>query len=434
MIDSKIMDLKKFNVQIRDLEQIKNPDDLFNLRKTIYHEEYGDIPLASVLDKDDEKAIHILAYYAEDLVGAVRLLPARNSQLIQNKINIRGEAWCIGRLMVKKTFRGNNIAHILTYSACSFLRVKKCENLLTYYPKKYHYSTIKVYRARSLDFSEIYKRPGGENVEVQFYYFPEIEWMAYKSFSLLRSENWRRIAIEQAAIPFLKEYISARISIVYHNILLQKTKEKTLALEQYIDALCNNLKLVQWTTRILAMAASITEDRDLRNHYLGYLRGEVDHDLWIEEDLKYLGADVKYYRDYKVSDPAIADFMNCQGSLVSHSRNPVHFMVLSLIIEEITTFWKPEDMESLESCIRGWGYSDPAKATKFYSSHIRTDGKAKIGHWHQTFKLLPSYISSEYDVSKMYQMSDCVSSAVDRAFEKFASKQSLKDMIGVLSI
>lgn len=419
------MDLKNLNIHLRKLDEMDNPENFFDLRKAIYHEELRHIPLNSIVEEDDKKAIHILAYYADELIGAIRVLPALDSELLQNENQMEGAVWCVGRLMIKKSFRGSSLASLLMYVMSSFLRNQECEKLVVFYPKDHHFSTKKVYKAKPLNIIRHHKFDNGTDVDIQLHHFPEIEWLAYKSFSLLRSDSWRKIAIEQAGIPFLKEFIFKRITQIYNNLWFQKVRQKTLSLEQYIDTLGNNLKFVQWTTKILATVASVTSDRALRNHYLGHLREEVDHDLWIEEDLEYLGADVKYYRDHKVPDPAIADFMNCQESLVSHYRSPVYFMALPLTIEGITAFWQPTDMENLKDCARVWGYSDPAKATKFYSSHIQTDGKAEVGHWHQTFKLLPSYVSSEYDISKMYQIASCVSSAIDRAFERFASKKSL---------
>jgi len=419
------MDLKNLNIHLRKLEQMDNPEHLFDLRKDIYHEEMRKIPLDSIVEEDDKKAIHILAYYADELIGAIRVLPAIDSELLQNESQMEGAVWCVGRLMIKKSFRGSSLPSLLMYVMSSFLRNQECEKLVTFYPKDHHFSTKTVYQAKPLNIIRHHKFDAETDVYCQLHQFPEIEWLTYKAFSLLRSDSWRKIAIEQVAIPFLKEFVIKKISQIHNNLWFQKVRQKTLSREQYIDTLGNNLKFVQWTTKILARVASITSDRALRNHFLGHMRGEVDHDLWIEDDLNYLGADVKYYRDHKVPEPEIADFMNCQESIVSHYRSPVHYLAVPLTIEAMTAFWPPADMESLKDCVRVWGYSDPAKATKFYSSHIHSDGKAEVGHWHQTFNLLPSYISSEYDVSKMYQIASCVSSSLDRAWEKFASKKSL---------
>lgn len=56
------MDFKNLSVQLRKLHEMDTPEDLLELRKAIYHEELGDIPLDSILEQDDEKSIHIYIY------------------------------------------------------------------------------------------------------------------------------------------------------------------------------------------------------------------------------------------------------------------------------------------------------------------------------------------------------------------------------------
>src|SRR5262249_33063446 len=92
--------------------------------------------------------------------------------------------------------------------------------------------------------------------------------------------------------------VQRHTSLFFENPWFQAVTAGTLTRGQYIKFLANNHQFVRWTTRILARVAGFAENADLRNHYLRHLRGEIDHELIIERDLAYLGADVDYIREH----------------------------------------------------------------------------------------------------------------------------------------
>src|SRR5690606_21204933 len=95
----------------------------------------------------------------------------------------------------------------------------------------------------------------------------------------------------------------------YTSEFCRKVFDKTMTRHEYVVTMANNHQFVRWTTRLVAKIVSDTQDAKLRKHMLGHLNGEIDHEVWIENDLRHLGVDVDYIRAQMVPNQFIHTFM-----------------------------------------------------------------------------------------------------------------------------
>jgi hypothetical protein len=199
---------------------------------------------------------------------------------------------------------------------------------------------------------------------------------------------------------------------------------RTLSRQQYIQTLSNMHQYVRFTTRLLGRAVAISPTTDLRNHYLGHLSGEVNHEIIIERDLKYLGANVDYVMKHRVPNAATRAFMVTQQSMIAFEQHPILFMACPLSAEGITAHLNQEFLDGLRACVQSFGYGEPSKATMFFSSHIQTDG-GDDGHWQKTIDILGTYIRSDIEQQEFLSVLRLSMDAIEQSFNSNVAELSL---------
>lgn len=208
------------------------------------------------------------------------------------------------------------------------------------------------------------------------------------------------------------------------NPFFEAARAGTLTQAQYIHSTANNHQFVRYTTRMLGLAVGACEDTGLRAHFAEHLSGEVNHEVWLEQDLEYLDADVDFVKQTMVSDAPILNFNFIQEAMTSFRRDPVVFMGVPIAIEGASAHMPAEAIEALRNCIRSWGYDKPKLGTRFLSSHIHTDGghgDEHEGHWGGTLRVIESYVRTERQQQQILRIVSLVFDALNDAYAGYVA-------------
>lgn len=407
------------------------PEDLRSLRSEAYVGELAELEEASLFTAEDLRSDHLLLYHGDTVIGASALGPLNAYPRIESLLkgtNAKGlgSVWVDTRNVIHKDFRGHGLYHLLVYLGYSYLRAKGVDKTVALFPSGRSIVAATHYGAKACKgvLPATQAVPGGSSLSLVLHQMPEPGYICHKSYGFL-PQALRAVLPTLAIAPNIEMHVKREIRRFHQSSFFRAVAEGMLTREQYIDALGNNLRYVQWTTRILAKMVGSTPDRVLRNHYLDHLKGEVDHDLLIERDLDYLGADLDYYRDHKVADPPIAQFMLAQEAFCEFRRDEKLFLAVPLTIEGFTAFLSSEFIDQLKALIASWGYSKPARGCRFLASHIATDGDREKGHWIRTSKVVSRCIATERQAAEFHTLINVVSDSLYRGFEGISQRPSL---------
>jgi hypothetical protein len=169
---------------------------------------------------------------------------------------------------------------------------------------------------------------------------------------------------------------------------------RTLTRQQYVYALSNIYQFVRHTTRLVARAIAHSPTTEMRSHFIKHLNGEVNHELIIERDLNYLGEDVAYVRDHMAPNGSTQEFMAIQESMIGYYEDPVLLMASPVAAEGVTAHLDQAFVDALHDCLKLWNVEAPQKASKFFVSHMHTDG-GDDGHWEMTIAFLEGCLLTE---------------------------------------
>ena len=399
------------------------PSGYFDLRAEIYGTETQFLPKTELVDKNDRAGIHyaIVQKSTGLILAATTMIDARLSDFSEYSLTPRDQLYATvlaTRGLVRKEFRNLNLFSIILYWAFSDSRSLGFKNVVSYveegeiaakkiieYQIDSSIPTRSVVGAsgKSYTLSAFYERLPQAliNIAAKF----DTEYFEFVKLSIMIPEL--EATIRREAGKFFSE-----------GRFVESVHAKTLTKKQYVESCINNHTYVRWTTRLLAKMVSVTEDRELRNHYLDHLTGEVDHDLMIEKDMAYLGADLNYMKKLMVPHPYIQQFMAIQESLSTFYADPVLFMAVPLSIESITAFMPKTFIKALYECVKTWGYDQPPKACTFLASHIHTDG-ADDGHWISTRLILEKYLKSEHELQIFLNTALIVTRNIRLAYDSF---------------
>lgn len=191
--------------------------------------------------------------------------------------------------------------------------------------------------------------------------------------------------------------------------------QKKLSREQYVLTLNSLHHYVRYTTRLLGHAVAISPTSELRSHFAEHLRGEINHELIIERDLKHMGEDPTFLMTKRYPNAATRAFMVVQQSLAAFERDPVLFMACPLAAEGISAHLDKKFLQALRECVGSYGVEAPEKATMFFSSHIMTDG-GDDGHWESTLKILEHHLQTENKLGEFLTLLDLASTSIEQSF------------------
>ncbi len=170
--------------------------------------------------------------------------------------------------------------------------------------------------------------------------------------------------------------------------------DRTLTRQQYVFALSNIYQFVRHTTRLVARAIAHSPTTEMRTHFIKHMNGEVNHELIIERDLSHLGEDVAYVRDHMAPNAPTQEFMAIQESMIGYYEDPVLLMASPVAAEGVTAHLDQAFADALHDGLRRWNVPKPEKASRFFISHMHTDG-GDDGHWEMTIEFLEGCLTTE---------------------------------------
>lgn len=193
------------------------------------------------------------------------------------------------------------------------------------------------------------------------------------------------------------------LTTLFQDSWFSAIKTQTISKEQYIASLFNLHQFVKHTTRLAARCVAMCENRDLRNHYIYHLKGEVNHEVIIESDLRALRADLNYLLTSHVPHTATAAFMVLQESITGFKRDAVLMLACPFIAEGMTANIGYDFVENLFATIRSWGIKSPESVSRFLTSHMKTDG-GDDGHWLRVINRIDEFVHTENQMQEFINM------------------------------
>ncbi len=388
------------------------PDELVTLRKKTFG---GILDEQHLFDENDEVGKHILLYENGKLVGSTTMVDGEKSNFSKYsgfKPESLKNCYVGTRSSVDPTEERRGLFPLLMYLALSQNRDKEqmifyCEEGEIPAKKILKYLEIEGAKSRDIDL------PGGT-----YKVFP---YEMRVADGLLRC--WQKMSEESKGfvktlfVEGIADQVQKGCEKYYSLEYYSRVSAHTLSKTEYINCLANAYDYVKYTTRVLGYAVGMCDDPELRRHYAGHLSGEVNHEIWIEEDLRYLGADTDYIKEVFVANSGIHMFRFIQESLCSFRRDPIVFLAVPIAIEGITAFMNEKFITDLKANIEHWGFEKPHKAVKFFSSHIHTDG-AEEGHWVQTLRMLEKHVQNEKQMQEIKIIIDLVFDALTKSYNE----------------
>ncbi len=201
----------------------------------------------------------------------------------------------------------------------------------------------------------------------------------------------------------------------YHGAWAQSILNGTLKKEQYIYSLYNLHQYVRQTTRLCARCVAHSDNLNLRNHYINHFKGEINHELLIEHDLKTLSADLEYLHESHVPHPATKEFMMVQESTIGYYQDPILMLACPMAAEGIAAHMDEHFIDKLHQTIGSWGIEKPEEAARFLTSHIRTDG-GEDGHWLAVVSILKKALKDEHYQQQFLSVLTAAMNGFERGF------------------
>jgi hypothetical protein len=254
----------------------------------------------------------------------------------------------------------------------------------------------------------------------------DVQQAAFTTVSLL-PERHREWVADNLFTDELEQTVRDRAREFYQTAFFGRIFDGNLTRTQYIESVANNHQFVRWTTRLLARLVAMTADQRLRRHFIEHLNGEIDHDVLLENDLRYLGADPDYVRCHMVPCREIQQFMVVQESVIGFHQDPVVALAVPFAIESATALMDVSFIEALRKCIGSWGYSSPGRGCTFLTSHIKTDG-GEDGHWEGTKRMLRLYVRDEIRLQRCLNVANLVMDGVVRAYDAYGMRPSIEHL------
>ena len=248
----------------------------------------------------------------------------------------------------------------------------------------------------------------------------QLDRASYQAFAALPDS----MSVNRLFTDELAETIERWLVTIWTTGFFQSVNQETLSRAQYIHALENMHQFVRWTTRVLGRCVGHSHDRDLRNHYLDHLSGEINHERIIESDLEHLGSDTDFLLNHMVPNAGTRLFMTVQESIIGFHHDPVMLMASPLAAEGISAHLEPAFIDHLLTCIKGWGVENPERAVDFFASHVKADG-GEHGHWLGGLKVVGQLLTSDQQHQEFLSYARASMSSLTAAYESYTSDVAL---------
>jgi GNAT superfamily N-acetyltransferase len=396
------------------------PDDIRGLREQVFRDETRFLPDAEVASDDDRVGTHFGLYVDGSLAGAALGLGAEESSFPARSgvpaEQVKGMYYAT-RLMVAPEYRGQGLSALLIYALFREARILDCGKVIALMGED-DAVAAGITRAEPMRGVPPLRHTGHQGRELALRAVQaDVNYAMYQCWKHLRDAPRDFVADHLLADEVIRTVLRLT-TLFYDNPWFQRVSACTLTRGQYVDFLANNHQFVRWTTRILARVAGLAADRELRNHYLHHLSGEIDHELQIERDLASLGADVEYVREHMSPCVDVGHFMGVQESIVGFRADPFLLLAVPIAIESLTAHLPDSFLIDLEANVRDWGYDEPANATSYLRSHIPVDG-GMDGHWEGTRQVISRFLKTEPETQRFVAVVRMVIIAMDRALRSY---------------
>ena len=378
------------------LEGSELPKEFFELREKVYGREKEYFPLNETFDENDKVGLHLLVYdSSRNLIGTKFMVNAELSDFSHHSgisKEALGHCFLSGRGIVVPEHRNSGMFAFMLNIGSRYFLERGRTTLLTYC------ESGEIPAKKILNYTPIanaYPRivTGANNRKYTVYPFEcRTEDAIIRSYAKL-DEAKKKIIKESFYVNDIVGLVKKRTQNFYANPFFTAVEEKSLSLSQYSYCLGNLHQFVRWTTRILGATVSKSEDPQIRAHFADHLSGEVNHELWIEDDIRHIHGDVEYVKNQMVPCTGTLNFMFTQEALAGWRNDTVLFMGVPIAIEGISAMLDDVFIKNLKTCVESWGITEPSKATRFWASHIHTDG-AEDGHWVGTIRMLSKFIEN----------------------------------------
>lgn len=404
-------------------------DELTALRRRVYVDELHLLHANALFDANDDAGEHLLIHDNGVLVAAMSL-PATQDTDFSSHTGIANErlahTFCLSGAAIHPDHRNRGLHPLMTFLAMRRHRMQGRTHYVAFAPPG------DTTRARTLGHRAIRGVPPrvmtGNNghtrtlVAVQ----GRIDEAMIRCFDAM-PEEMRALARGDGFVEEIRAAVMARVETFVANPFFESARQGTLGFDQYVHSTANNHQFVRYTTRILGLAVGACEDPELRKHFAHHLEGEVNHEVWLEQDLDYLGIDVDYVTTDMVADAPIMNFCFIQESMTAFRRDPVVFMAVPIAIEGASAFMPMPTIMAIRECIRGWGFDRPELGSRFLASHVHTDGGYgdQDGHWDGTLQMMVHFVRTERQQQQILRIIGLVFDALDAAYTGYAATPNL---------
>ena len=230
------------------------------------------------------------------------------------------------------------------------------------------------------------------------YYAGPVDFALHGAFEAGTSEE--KVRMHATFTKQIEEVLETFAGRFYEGSWAKAVMARELSREQYVATLLNMHQYVRFTTRLLGRAVACSATTQLRSHYAGHLRGEINHEIIIERDLKHMGEATDFLLQRRYANAPTRMFMLAEQSLVSFELDSVMFAACPLFAEAITAKMDGPFLAAIRDNVSAYaGVQDVTKASMFFSSHIETDG-GDDGHWATTMRILQDNLKNELQLGE----------------------------------
>jgi hypothetical protein len=405
--------------------------DVVALRRAIYVEEAQLLQEKDLVDQDDRLARHLCVYVDEGagprLAAAMQELPAETGSFGRHTglpADVLKQGYTGSRAVVANEYRNQGFFSLMLYLAMRDYRMQGRKYMFGYMEPG-DQPAYKILRYRPIEgvASREIRGPNGHRYEVVATW-QDLAYGLHRAFESLPENLKTWLQTEGVLATEIVTTVQQRIQRFYDNPWFARLQDGSLTREHYVAVLANMHQFVRWTTRLLGRIVGVTADSPLRRHYIEHLEGEIDHDVLLEHDLAYLGADVEYVKNYMVPLVSIQEFMVTQESMAAFHQDPLLFLAVPFSVEGLSGFLPKETLTRLCEAMASWGVDNPKRALSFLASHVHTDG-GEDGHWEKGRQMVVKYVTTEAQVQRFLNVVHLVMNSLERAYTAYASIPAL---------
>ncbi len=335
---------------------------------TIYHSNIGDLGKIQI-----EKAIGSTFQKASELT---------NKQLHNCAI--------IHVPQIHDTNYKKNILPVLCYFALRQARIWRCQNII-FACDESNTTAKEIKTLLRLDPLAHCQAICAKNQSLAVY-AQRIKYAIYHAYE--QSDEQYKSFIQSEFINEILESFEIWVSHFFKESWFNAVNTKTITKEQYITSLYNMHQFVRHTTRLAARCVACSDEKELRNHYIYHLKGEINHEIIIESDLKGLGVDLDYLLNAHIAHTATSEFIVLQESIIGYKQDAVMMLACPFIAEGMTANISSDFVNNLHATIKSWGIEKPESVSRFLTSHMKFDGGID-GHWLQVIMMTHEFVKNE---------------------------------------